>query len=196
MMKQRRELKNKKSLADVTDGSKKNIRASHPRVVPIESGSDSDDDLPLANVQEKLRRKRRHRKYLPTVARACDRLGISDRAAAAIAAAVLQDFGIVSKEDSFKVVDRNKVRRSRLKNRDETQKRSRSNLLRSLYFDGRKDLTFITTRKGSRWYKKKIIEEHISMIHEPGSDYIGHVTPSSGSAKAITDSMISFLKER
>jgi hypothetical protein len=33
-------------------------------------------------------------KDLPTLARACDRLEVSDQAAAAIASAVLQDFGL------------------------------------------------------------------------------------------------------
>ena len=40
---------------------------------------------------------------------------------------------------------------------------------------------------------RTVIEEHISLIQEPGSVYIGHTTPSSGSAKSITDSILNFL---
>jgi len=76
------------------------------------SESESDDNLPLAAVKRKIRIiKKRNRKKFPTLARACDRQGVSDRDAAAIASAVLQDYGIVSKEDCFNVIDRNKVRR-------------------------------------------------------------------------------------
>jgi hypothetical protein len=65
-----------------------------------------------------------------------------------------------------------------------------------LYFDGRKDQTIINTRKGSRWYRSKIVEEHLSIIEEPGSKYIGHTTPASGSADDIKQSIITFLNNR
>ena len=75
---------------------------------------ESDDDIPLADLQQQMRcqRTRRNTRKIPTLARACDRHGVSDRAAAAIASAVLQDFGIISNEDPSAVIDRNKVRRS------------------------------------------------------------------------------------
>lgn len=163
------------------------------------SSSESDDDIPLAEVQQKLQyqKQRRNSKDLPTLARACDRLGISDRSAAAIATAVLQDFGVVSKEDTFNVVDRNKIRRARQKKRRELQMLVEdSNELQSLYFDGRKDHTITNMLKGSKWYKQKVLEEHLSLIEEPGSKYIGHVTPPSGTADDIKHSIICFLKNR
>ena len=54
---------------------------------------------------------------LPTVARECDRHGVSDRCAASIISAVLQDVGIINEHDSSMVVDKNKVRRERVKAR-------------------------------------------------------------------------------
>lgn len=36
-------------------------------------------------------------------------------------------------------------------------------------------------------------EEHYSLIQEPGSLYIGHVSPSSGSSNDIASSIISYL---
>lgn len=47
------------------------------------------------------------------MARACDRIGISDRAAAIIVSSTLQDLGIVSPNHSSLVVDRSKIRRAR-----------------------------------------------------------------------------------
>ena len=42
---------------------------------------------------------------LPVLARECDRWGVSDCSAAAIASAVLVDFGIINEQDSSVVVD-------------------------------------------------------------------------------------------
>lgn len=50
------------------------------------------------------------RKPLPNLAIACDRAGVSDRSAAIIASSVLQDFGIVSNEESTQVIDRSKLK--------------------------------------------------------------------------------------
>ncbi|GBN51949.1 hypothetical protein AVEN_130621-1 [Araneus ventricosus] len=51
----------------------------------------------------------------PTLARECDRYGISDRAAASFASSVLQNIGIVYEGETSHVVDRNKIRRQRKK---------------------------------------------------------------------------------
>lgn len=39
----------------------------------------------------------------------------------------------------------------------------------------------------------KIKEEHIVLLQEPGSKYIGHVTPKTGTAKQIVQSILAFL---
>ncbi|GBM70949.1 hypothetical protein AVEN_112003-1 [Araneus ventricosus] len=51
----------------------------------------------------------------PTLARQCDRYGVSDRTAASFASAVLQDIGIVHEGEASHVVDRNKIHRQRKK---------------------------------------------------------------------------------
>lgn len=43
--------------------------------------------------------------------------------------------------------------------------------------------------------RKVITEEHITIIKEPDSVYVGHVTPQSGSASHISKSLITFLLE-
>lgn len=59
------------------------------------------------------------RNYLeiPTVAAICDKYKISHRSAAAVASAVLQDVGIVTKSDKEIVIDKIKMRRAREHNR-------------------------------------------------------------------------------
>ncbi|GBN14929.1 hypothetical protein AVEN_249821-1 [Araneus ventricosus] len=101
--------------------------------------------------------------------RTLDRFGISDRTGAAIVSAAFQDVGIISESNVLNVGDRNKIRRGRTK--------ARTTLLSQvikdydhdqfgLYFDGRKDRTL--SMEDNR--RKVIIEEHISLVKEPGSE--------------------------
>ncbi|KAK4879073.1 hypothetical protein RN001_007219 [Aquatica leii] len=79
-----------------------------------------------------------------TFAKTCDRHGISDRSAAALASAVLNDIGVVTPEDSSQIVDRSKVRRERQKTRFTLRLQELNvNVIRvhRIYFDGDKDKT-------------------------------------------------------
>jgi len=134
------------------------------------------------------------RRKLPTLARACDRTGISDRCAAVITSAVLQDFGLISHLDSSSVIDRSKNRRERKRKRVQLQQ-SGIDEVQGLDFDGRKDKTLTNKKKGNKYYRETIIEEHICLIQQPQSRYIGHVSPQSGSAKDVTQSIVKFLTE-
>lgn len=132
------------------------------------------------------------RKTLPTLARECDRWGLSDRGAAAVSSALLQDLGIVHENDTASIIDRSKIRRERQKCRSKFQCDSGENeVLRSIYFDGRKDPSRKTIIKDGVYHPVTTIEEHIVILREPNSEYLGHVTPPSGNAinisNAITD---------
>lgn len=129
----------------------------------------------------------------PVVARTLDRFGISDRAGAAIVSATLQDVGIISQSNVSNVVDRNKIRRERTKARTILSSQS---VLKDydrgqfgLYFDGRKDRT-LYLEDNRREVK---IEEHVSLVKEPGSVYIGHVSLNSGKAQIIGKHIVNFL---
>ncbi|GBO10275.1 hypothetical protein AVEN_107066-1 [Araneus ventricosus] len=127
--------------------------------------------------------------------RTLDRFVISDRTGAAILSAALQDVGIISESNVLSVVDKNKIRRGRTK--------ARTNLLSQvikhydhdqfgLYFDGRKDRT-LSVEDNKR---KFIIEEHISLVKEPGSEYIGHVSVNFGRAQIIGNNIYSLFVMR
>ncbi|GBL72450.1 hypothetical protein AVEN_115370-1 [Araneus ventricosus] len=124
--------------------------------------------------------------------RTLDRFGISYRADADIMSAALQDVGIISESNVLNVIDRNKIRRGRTK--------ARTTLLSQvikdydhyqfrLYFDGRKDRTL--SMEDNR--RKVIIEEHISLVKEPGSEYNGHVSVNFGRAQIIGNNICSFF---
>lgn len=129
------------------------------------------------------------------MARTCDRYAVSDRAAAAIASAVLEDVGLITNEDKTSVIDRNKLRRERLKKRKKLQHEQTLDVLRGLYFNGRKDKTLEQFKQGTQYHRKTIVEEHLSLVQEPGSKYIGHVTTKSGTALSIENSISKFLDE-
>lgn len=117
-------------------------------------------------------------RQFPQLALACDRTGISDRSAATIVSAVLEDVGLVTKEDPSSVVDRMTIRRARKRSRLELGKESSGYEVDfGLYFDGRKDKTLKQDLLNGKYYRYTTTEEHISLIREPGSIYIGHVTP-------------------
>ncbi|KAF2878682.1 hypothetical protein ILUMI_27490 [Ignelater luminosus] len=59
---------------------------------------------------------------LPVIAQACDRTGVSDRNAAVLVNAALKDMEILTKEESSKVIDRNKIRRMTVRSRDNLRK--------------------------------------------------------------------------
>lgn len=133
---------------------------------------------------------------LPTVAEVCDRYGLSTRSAAAVASAVLTDVGLISTEDLTMVIDKNKIHRAVSKVRRETSKNIGGIVIKSIYFDGRKDKTLVNEKIGDRYHRKEVLEEHISILAEPGSIYLGHTTPNRGTAKGILTSITTLLEDQ
>ena len=62
----------------------------------------------------------------------------------------------------------------------------------ALYFDGRKHDTIIIRSPNGSF--KIIKEEHASLLQEPGSKYIVHLTPKSGIPRVVTDALIDFFQ--
>ena len=75
---------------------------------------------------------------LPCLASACDRRMVSDRSAAAIASAVLEDVGLVSSEDRTRVIDKSKISREHGK-KWENEKPQKVEIT-SLYFDSEENI--------------------------------------------------------
>lgn len=110
---------------------------------------------------------------LANFAAECDRHGVSDRSAAKLATAVLQDLGIIHEDDKSKIIDRNKVRRERHRVRKDASVINNDNKLIALFFDGRKDMTMKQEKKDHKFYSSIVKEEHITLVQEPCSNYIG-----------------------
>ncbi|KAF2888146.1 hypothetical protein ILUMI_18027 [Ignelater luminosus] len=136
--------------------------------------SESDEDFKIETKKKEIKETistSQMRVKLSVLAQACDRTGVSDRNEAVFVKTALKDMGTLTKEESSKPIDRNKIRRARAY---------------GVYFGGRKDRTLIkiTEREGS---KRKTIGS------EPGFLSLRHVTPKSGTSLEIGKSIFNFL---
>lgn len=68
-------------------------------------------------------------------------------------------------------------------------------MIQGLYFDGRKDNTLKIDKVNNKCFRRTAKEEHFSIIQEPGSIYVGHVSPTTGTSKDIASALLDFLKE-
>src|SRR6218665_890959 len=122
-------------------------------------------------------------KSLPSLAKACDRTGVSDRSAAVLATLVQHDLGLVSPIDRSKVIDRSKIRRERRGNRKELQQNGDQfdhYGIEGIFFDVRKDQTLTQILGVNNKYRRKtLVKERISIATEPGSSYFSHAIPPS-----------------
>lgn len=140
------------------------------------------------------------RLQLPAFCTAVYRTKTSTRHAALLASSLLEDVGMVTSENTENVIDASKIQRQKnvlattiLADTDAALKEKK---LRALYFDGRQDRTLTLEKKKksvSRVVKK---EEHVVLVEEPGSEYLGHVTPESGSGDCIQKAMLNYCREK
>ncbi|GBM31501.1 hypothetical protein AVEN_141197-1 [Araneus ventricosus] len=133
---------------------------------------------------------------LKSTALLSERYAVFDRSAAAIASSVLHDIVLITDSDVSHVVDKNKIRRGKQNVRAELCSKSDESPLQDLYLDGKKDDTLAVDLAHSERSRRLKKEEHYSLIKEPSSVYIDHVTPTSGSSEDIVTFIISYLSGR
>lgn len=166
------------------------IPSTSKEIIELNSSSESDsEDKTQKEIiyQDRSKHRKKDEIDYSSLSMTCDRFGISDRAGAAIASSVIH--GI--KPDI--IVDKNKIRRKRFQTRTNIETQNKTAEIQALYFDGRKDKTLVKTKKGNKYYNETIVEEHISLIKEPGSQFLGYTVPDCGTAKGIERSIICFF---
>lgn len=174
------------------DATKPRIGSDESSMEEEEPDGSDDNYIPIPGKQPW-----QMRIQLKNTALASDRFNVSDRATAAIASSVLHDFGLATKEDDSLIIDKNKVRREKSSFRSNLQDmiKNEPNVIQGLYFDGRKDNTLKIDEVNNKCFRRTAKEEHYSIILEPGSIYVGHVSPSTGSSKVIASAILDYLKE-
>ena len=92
-------------------------------------------------------------------------------------------------------IDRYKLRRERRHVRDSSLHMISQpcDQIKTLYFDGRKGKTLI--EEGSRWFRRTVNEEHITVLCEHGGKFRTHLSPDSSSAKGIKDCICRYHAE-
>ena len=139
----------------------------------------------------------------------CDRYHISDRAASAMATALLRDIGIVTAEDVSKVVDRSKIRRMRKKRQKEAKKRRREEAkdgVQCLGLDGKKDkkTRVMVDRKVGEVMEERqgtATVDHYTFVEEPGGRFLDFISVEQGNAtgkglgREVTDLVRSYNSE-
>ena len=139
-----------------------------------------------------------NRRKLPNTAKACDRYLVSNRAGAAIANGVLEDYGIITEADQSQVIGPTKLKDERHRYRMSIRDREKEgkNNITSIYFDGKKTATrsLVRNEKTGKWSPKLEIEDHYVILEEPGSEYLTHVTPVTGHGDVIAKAIYDFLE--
>lgn len=155
--------------------------------------SDDDDFIPQGL---KKNNKQYNTVNLAPVSAVADRYGVSSTIVAAVATATLQSVNLVTKENSINVIDKKKVQRSREKLRESLRREPTKEFI-GLFFDGRKDKTlFLEKGKDKILHKVFRKEEHISVIGEPGGNYLGHAALQNGEANSIVAGLTNVVDEK
>lgn len=116
---------------------------------------------------------------------AADRAGVKDRPAAYLATSLLRDAKVNL------VVDRLKIRREREIMRFKAVLSLASNkLLKCISFDGKR-LETSHVKQGQIVIEENV--EHFVLVKEPGSRYIGHITPRNEEGKSVGAAAYTFL---
>lgn len=89
---------------------------------------------------------------------------------------------------------KNKIRRERAKFRNAAKASSTSDVvLNCISYNGNKDMTLNkqTSEKNAVLYR--VTEEHITIVKEPESIFVGYATPAAGTGIEIQKAMVNFL---
>ena len=127
---------------------------------------------------------------LENLAEACDRFNLESNATAYACNAYLKDKGLLTRQN---MLDRKKIDRSRVKYRkkqlDTELEQQKKDVITAVYHDGRRDKTLVTKTINGIPRKVVEVEEHISLVEEPNSRYLTHLTPKNGTGKEIGKSL-------
>ena len=173
----------RKSYLETDHTCSKQLRTSSPTnsISSSPVSSLSDTEFSISGNQN------RNFTELVNLAEACDRYNVSNTAGAAIATATLIDYGVISTDETSLVIDRSKLWRHREKLRKQFLSKD-SSYPKSIYFDGKKDSTLQCSGVLQE-------EEHITLLEEPYSKYLGHTTPTNSKANSIFQSIVDYTFE-
>ena len=175
------------------DDDQPDIADNNSSCESVQSDSKTSDSSVDIYMQSEEESSSRNTKSLPTLSRECDGYNVSNTVGAAIATAVLVDCELVTDDDKGSAIDRSKLWRERERYRKTLSEPTGEKCEpTALYFDGRKDATMCLPSLNC---KCQIIKEHVCLLEESGSVYLGHIAPSGGSSGNIFKAMCEFFRK-
>ncbi|XP_036339782.1 uncharacterized protein LOC118749119 [Rhagoletis pomonella] len=157
------------------------------------------DELPSATQQLSAMKRGPYtaRYNIPNFVMMCDRFGVSDRVAACIATALLEDLNIRDEKGDFIIMDKRKVARERLKYRDVvlSKQRIESNL-KAFSFDGRKNDSLTQQTINQKYHQNMVKEPHLVVAREPNTVLIGYVELTKEDAESKQKQLFEFFNNK
>lgn len=131
---------------------------------------------------------------LPNFSQALDRANESNSYGALLATSLLRDLKLAG-IDTGVILDRNKIVRERAKGRQKSLAAMKCHdLMKCISFDGKREMALRQSTVAGAFRNIHAFEEHVTMLKEPGSFFIGYVTPINGDAATILTEMSNYLR--
>lgn len=160
----------------------------------------TDTDEPSSNPQDvppMIRGPYTPRYDASNFAAMCDRFGVSDRIAAALATSLMQDIDVKDAHGNPIIMDKNKVRREKAKCREELLRKQydASNLI-AFSFDGRKNDALTVEKIDEKLHPRMVKEPHLVVLKEPNSQLIGYTKVENEDAEHKLMTLNAFFVEK
>ena len=161
------------------------------------NGDSSIEQVTSTRSRESEKMERNNNEY-PILAEMADRFNSSNREVAALVNAALKDLRLLTPENTL---IHSKVYRERMRARLTAKQISSTihHTFSCIMFDGRRDRTKIIREvqnlESNQEIKCTEVEEHYTIVEEPGSNYIDHLIPNSGRAQDVAKELISFIHD-
>ncbi|KAE8739114.1 hypothetical protein FOCC_FOCC015390 [Frankliniella occidentalis] len=159
----------------------------------------TDDDFE-SPPKRRTRTSDRNMMPLTNTAATAARYNVPIRVAAAISNSFAVDAGLVTGEDRTKLVAPSKMHRQKdlvLRNENKEAAACGGSPV-AIYFDGRKDKTLVIKEMEGTRRTRRVSEtsNHVVIIEEPGSKFLGHVTADGSKAAHEADAILEGLRVR
>lgn len=141
------------------------------------------------------------RQKLPNTVLIGERYNLSNVVIASIVNGVYKDLGIGTESN---IVDKNKIGREKAAVRAEVNKKHSVDIKRffddsiccGLFFDEKKDLTLVMHQNDEtkRYHQSQTMENHCTLLLQPGDIFYSYVTPDAAGAEDIFNSILAKLE--
>ena len=168
--------------------------------IPENEDYETLEDVSIPEPGNFIRTLHRNNNQYPTVAEMADRFNSSNREVAALVNAALKDLNLLTTDNTL---IHSKVFRERQRAGNIAKELSSKthHSFSCLMYNGRRDKTNVCCENinpddfQSKEIRSTEIEEHYTIIEEPGSRYVDHLIPISGKANDIARELLSLIHD-